>query len=75
VSQHQSHGSGYRSMGYGSAYTASYEVAQESWRRMAQAFYQLHELMRVERDRYYARHRAPGFRYRNDSQKDGYYRR
>ena len=79
LSQHQSHGSAYRPMAYGSGYKASYQVALESWRRMANAFYELHDAMRLERDRYYARHqgyrKAPGYGSRGDSLKDSYYRR
>ena len=83
MSHHQDYGTGqYRiSDGprQGLAYGATYEVVQESWRRMADAFYELRAAIRLERDRYDARHQgyrsAPNYGYRSDSVKDRYYRR
>ena len=75
MSHHQGYGGGNSRSYHG----ATYDVVQESWRRMAEAFYDLHDAIRLERDRYYARHKGyqhvPTYGYRNDSVKDRYYRR
>ena len=57
MSHHQGYASGYPRSGY----AATYHAVQDSWRRMADAFYELHDAIRVERDRYYARNK--GYRY------------
>lgn len=79
MSHHQGYTKGYSYSGY----AATHDALQESWRRMADAFYQLHDAIRVERDRYYARNKgyrygptkAPTKGYRSVSTNDWYYRR
>jgi hypothetical protein len=78
-SYYMGHHQGYASMYARSGYGATYEVVQESWQRMADAFYELHDAIRLERDRYYARNTGyrypPTKEYRKVSVSDRYYRR
>ena len=75
----QGHDSARYRTGSGSAHRTSYEVVQNSWHRMADAFYELHEAIRLERDRYYASYRgrrySPTYGSRSGLVKSGYYRR